>query len=92
MVSALARQLPVAYPPLVFDRLSRPCAIVLRPKWVEIATRLPGRTEHAARNRYHRLTSRNGGGGGSGVEAAVGFAAMAGAAGGPPPMLLPGEQ
>ena len=24
------------------------------PKWVEIAARLPGRTEHAARNRYHR--------------------------------------
>ena len=28
------------------------------PKWVEIAARLPGRTEHAARNRYHRLASR----------------------------------
>ena len=28
------------------------------PKWVEIAGRLPGRTEHAARNRYHRLVSR----------------------------------
>lgn len=28
------------------------------PKWVEIAARLPGRTEHAARNRYHRLTTR----------------------------------
>jgi len=25
------------------------------PKWLEIATRLPGRTDHAARNRYHRL-------------------------------------
>ena len=29
------------------------------PKWVEIAARLPGRTEHAARNRYHRLASRS---------------------------------
>ena len=28
------------------------------PKWVEIAARLPGRTEHAARNRFHRLSSR----------------------------------
>ena len=28
------------------------------PKWVDIAARLPGRTEHAARNRYHRLSSR----------------------------------
>ena len=25
------------------------------PKWLEIAARLPGRTDHAARNRYHRL-------------------------------------
>ena len=25
------------------------------PKWVEIAAQLPGRTDHAARNRYHRL-------------------------------------
>jgi len=29
------------------------------PKWVEIAQQLPGRTEHAARNRYHRLISRS---------------------------------
>ena len=28
------------------------------PKWIEIAAQLPGRTEHAARNRYHRLTSK----------------------------------
>jgi hypothetical protein len=27
-------------------------------KWVQVAARLPGRTEHATRNRYHRLTSR----------------------------------
>ena len=25
------------------------------PKWLEIAARLPDRTDHAARNRYHRL-------------------------------------
>lgn len=25
------------------------------PKWLDIAARLPGRTDHAARNRYHRL-------------------------------------
>jgi len=31
------------------------------PKWVEIAMQLPGRTEHAARNRYHRLISRSAG-------------------------------
>ena len=30
------------------------------PKWVEIAARLPGRTEHAARNRFHRLSTRAG--------------------------------
>ena len=28
------------------------------PRWVDIATLLPGRTEHAARNRFHRLTAR----------------------------------
>ena len=28
------------------------------PKWIDIAMRLPGRTEHAARNRYHRLSQR----------------------------------
>ena len=31
------------------------------PKWVEICQRLRGRTEHAARNRYHRLVAREGG-------------------------------
>ena len=36
----------------------------LGPKWGEIAARLPGRTEHAARNRHHRLTSRGSAGGG----------------------------
>jgi len=36
-------------------------AIILRtvaeigPKWLDIAAKLPGRTDHAARNRYHRL-------------------------------------
>ncbi len=30
------------------------------PKWVDIAQLLTGRTEHAARNRFHRLTARCG--------------------------------
>ena len=31
------------------------------PKWTEIAIQLSGRTEHAARNRFHRLIQRNNG-------------------------------
>ena len=40
------------------DRLIAEGVSELGTKWSEIVKRLPGRTEHAARNRYHRLTNR----------------------------------
>lgn len=40
------------------DRVILAAVLELGPKWGEIAKRLAGRTDHATRNRYHRLTSR----------------------------------
>jgi len=37
------------------DNLILSSVAELGPKWMEIAARLPTRTDHAARNRYHRL-------------------------------------
>mmetsp|Transcript_18252 Transcript_18252/g.58785 ORF Transcript_18252/g.58785 Transcript_18252/m.58785 type:complete len:617 (+) Transcript_18252:405-2255(+) len=37
------------------DNLILSSVAELGPKWMEIAARLPNRTDHAARNRYHRL-------------------------------------
>ena len=40
------------------DRIIFAAVAEIGPKWAEVAARLPGRTDHATRNRYHRLTSR----------------------------------
>ena len=39
------------------DEIILSSVLAYGPKWTDIAARLPGRTEHAARNRYHRLSS-----------------------------------
>ena len=66
---ALSSRLPTTVPPLPClsrsqslavqtVRVGRRSVAELGHKWYQIAERLPGRTDHAIRNRWHRLVTR----------------------------------